>query len=119
MIGNSDTVIIETESTHSLVLSTLSKYVTLNSQKTQIELRPVRNKENSKKILTNISQWGSDHVTYLKRGIPAALIANDHSVYKYYHTQYDTIENVKVDVGLKTVKACAESIVSLIKTIKI
>jgi hypothetical protein len=52
----------------------------------------------------------------LKRGIPSLAIANNHEAYKNYHTQYDTIENVKVDSAEKTVRSCVEAVLALLKT---
>jgi len=45
--------------------------------------------------------WGSDHVTYLRKDIPAILTTNFNCInYPHYHTTKDTKENVSVDTAL-------------------
>eukprot|EP01124_Arcella_intermedia_P030194 TRINITY_DN6548_c0_g1_i2.p1 TRINITY_DN6548_c0_g1~~TRINITY_DN6548_c0_g1_i2.p1 ORF type:complete len:339 (+),score=96.38 TRINITY_DN6548_c0_g1_i2:26-1042(+) len=44
--------------------------------------------------------WGSDHIPYLKSGIPAFLTTNkDCCSYPHYHTTRDVVENVSVPVS--------------------
>jgi len=49
--------------------------------------------------------WGSDHMPYLRKGIPAILTTNFDCVkYPQYHTTFDTSEKVSVDTSLNLLR---------------
>jgi len=48
----------------------------------------------------SLNAWGSDHMPYLKKGIPAVLTTNKNcTAYPQYHTTADTVEKVSKDVS--------------------
>ena len=54
----------------------------------------------SLRIVTSFYPSGSDHVPFIKRGIPAVLtIENDWSSYPYYHRTTDLPDNISLDMG--------------------
>ena len=51
-------------------------------------------------IVTSMYAWGSDHVPYLDRGMPALLtIENDWDQYPDYHSTLDLPSNLGLDMG--------------------
>ncbi len=59
----------------------------------------------SLRIETTLFAWGSDHVPYLDRGIPAVLtIENDWDQYSDYHSTTDLPQNISLDMGRETLK---------------
>jgi len=56
-------------------------------------------------ILVSFSPFGSDHVPYLNRSMPAVLvIENDWNRYPYYHKANDTTELLGLDMGAEVLK---------------
>lgn len=59
----------------------------------------------SLRIETTLSAWGSDHVPYLDRNMPALLtIENDWSDYPYYHSTGDLPGNITPAMGREILK---------------
>jgi hypothetical protein len=59
----------------------------------------------SLRIVTSLNPWGSDHVPFIDRGMPAVLtIENDYEDYPAYHRTTDTIDNVNQAMGEETLK---------------
>jgi len=57
------------------------------------------------RIETTLFAWGSDHVPYLDRGIPALLtIENDWAEYPDYHSTGDLPQNITLAMGRETLK---------------
>ncbi len=57
------------------------------------------------RILTTLNPFGSDHVSYLNRGIPALLlIENDWTNYPGYHRTNDEIDWIGLDMGPEVVR---------------
>ena len=57
------------------------------------------------RILTTLNPFGSDHVPYLNRGMPALLtIENDWDDYPNYHRTTDTANNITIDMGVQTLR---------------
>jgi hypothetical protein len=57
------------------------------------------------RIVTSLNPFGSDHVPYLNRGMPALLtIENDWDTYPNYHRTTDTPENITIDMGVQTLR---------------
>ncbi len=56
-------------------------------------------------VSTTFNAWGSDHVPYLRKQIPAVLtIDRDWSGYPSYHKTTDTIEKVRPDMAAEILK---------------
>ncbi|BBM81899.1 M28 family metallopeptidase [Candidatus Uabimicrobium amorphum] len=54
----------------------------------------------SLRIVTSLRPFGSDHVPYIRKGLPALLtIENDWDEYKPYHTTGDLSSKVSTDMG--------------------
>lgn len=54
----------------------------------------------SLRIVTSLRPFGSDHVPYIRKGLPALLtIENDWDEYKPYHTTGDVSSKVSTDMG--------------------
>jgi hypothetical protein len=52
------------------------------------------------RIVTSLNPWGSDHVPYLNRSMPALLtIENDYGSYPHYHRTTDTANNITLEMG--------------------
>eukprot|EP01091_Cochliopodium_minus_P017903 TRINITY_DN7136_c0_g1_i1.p1 TRINITY_DN7136_c0_g1~~TRINITY_DN7136_c0_g1_i1.p1 ORF type:complete len:233 (-),score=55.01 TRINITY_DN7136_c0_g1_i1:14-712(-) len=63
----------------------------------------------------SFSPWGSDHVSFLNKKIPAMLwISGDVSNYKHYHKTTDTFDKVSKSVGIEVLKLTAISFFSLV-----
>jgi Zn-dependent M28 family amino/carboxypeptidase len=63
------------------------------------------------------SAWGSDHVPYLNRSMPAVLtIENDWDVYPYYHTTSDTPDKIVIDMGVQILRMNLAAIADLAGT---
>ncbi len=57
------------------------------------------------RIVTSLNPFGSDHVPYLNRGMPALLvIENDWDDYPNYHRTTDTINNITIDMGYQSIR---------------
>ena len=57
------------------------------------------------RIETTLYAWGSDHVPYLDRGIPALLtIENDWAEYPDYHSTGDLPSNITLAMGREILK---------------
>jgi len=57
------------------------------------------------RIVTSLNPFGSDHVPYLNRNMPALLtIENDWDSYPSYHRSSDTAANITLDMGLQTLR---------------
>ena len=66
------------------------------------------------RIVTSMSAWGSDHVPYLDRGMPALLtIENDWDSYPDYHTTGDLPANITVDMGHQVLRMNAGALAGL------
>ncbi|WP_372369788.1 M28 family metallopeptidase [Candidatus Uabimicrobium sp. HlEnr_7] len=59
----------------------------------------------SLRIVTSLRPFGSDHVPYIKRGLPGLLtIENDWDDYKPYHTTNDRPSKVSIDMGREVLR---------------
>ena len=57
------------------------------------------------RIVSSYDYWGSDHVPFINKNIPAVLtIENDYEKYPAYHRTTDTIENISLQMGAETIK---------------
>ena len=57
------------------------------------------------RIVTSLNPFGSDHVPYLQRGMPALLvIENDWNIYPSYHRTTDLAENISLEMGAEVLK---------------
>lgn len=64
-------------------------------------LRAAANTYTELEVLTTFEAWGSDHVPYLRRKVPAVLtIDNDYGSYPAYHRTTDTPEKVVIPMGV-------------------
>lgn len=67
------------------------------------------------RILTTLNPFGSDHVPYLNRGMPALLtIENDWNSYPNYHRTTDTANNITIDMGLQTLRMNVAALAKMI-----
>ncbi|MBK6424961.1 MAG: M28 family peptidase [Blastocatellia bacterium] len=67
------------------------------------------------RILTTLNPFGSDHVPYLNRGMPALLtIENDWDSYPNYHRTTDTANNITIDMGLQTLRMNVAALAKMI-----
>jgi len=56
-------------------------------------------------VSTTFNAWGSDHVPYLRKQVPAVLtIDRDWGAYPAYHKDTDIIENVVPEMGIEILK---------------
>jgi hypothetical protein len=57
------------------------------------------------RIVTSLNPFGSDHVPYLDRGMPALLtIENDWNSYPSYHRTTDVASNVSIEMGAQVLR---------------
>lgn len=57
------------------------------------------------RIETSLNPFGSDHMPFINRGMPALLtIENDWNIYPHYHKTTDTISQVNLDMGREVIK---------------
>lgn len=57
------------------------------------------------RVVTSLNPFGSDHVPYLNRGMPALLtIENDYSTYPHYHRATDTPDRLTMDMAVQTLR---------------
>jgi Zn-dependent M28 family amino/carboxypeptidase len=69
----------------------------------------------SLRILTSTFAFGSDHVPYLERGMPALLtIENDWYEYPDYHRTTDLPENIDLDMGGEILRMNVAAVAQLI-----
>ena len=67
------------------------------------------------RIVTSLNPFGSDHVPYLNRGMPALLtIENDWNSYPSYHQSSDTADKVTIDMGLQTLRMNVAALAKMI-----
>jgi hypothetical protein len=72
----------------------------------------------SLRIVTSLNPFGSDHMPYLNRGMPAMLtIENDYTSYPAYHRSTDTINNVNLTMGAETIKMNVAALAQMIGTV--
>jgi hypothetical protein len=65
-------------------------------------------------ISTSTFAWGSDHVPYLNRDMPAVLvIENDYSEYPYYHSTGDTPDKITIDMGYQVLRMALATVAEL------
>ncbi|MCB1050103.1 MAG: M28 family peptidase [Acidobacteria bacterium] len=59
----------------------------------------------SLRIVTSLNPFGSDHMPFINRSMPALLtIENDYETYPSYHRTTDTIDKISIDMGRETIK---------------
>ncbi len=67
------------------------------------------------RIVTSLNPFGSDHVPYLNRGMPALLvIENDWNSYPSYHQSSDTADKVTIDMGLQSLRMNVAALAKMI-----
>jgi hypothetical protein len=65
-------------------------------------------------ISTSLYAWGSDHVPYLNKSMPAVLvIENDYSEYPYYHSTGDTPDHITIDMGYQVLRMALATLAEL------
>jgi hypothetical protein len=68
----------------------------------------------SLRVVRSLDPFGSDHVPFLRRGIPCVLtIENDWDEYPDYHTSRDGMENVRLDMGGEVLRMNAATLAAL------
>jgi hypothetical protein len=71
----------------------------------------------SLRIVVSLNPFGSDHIPYLNRGMPALLtIENDYGSYPAYHRSTDLIGNVNMSMGTETIKMNVAALAGMIGT---
>lgn len=57
------------------------------------------------RIVTSYDYWGSDHVPFINKNVPAVLtIENDYDHYPSYHRTTDTIDKINIAMGAEIIK---------------
>jgi hypothetical protein len=65
----------------------------------------------SLRVVTSLHPFGSDHVPFIRAGIPCVLtIENDWDEYPDYHTSRDTMDNVRLDMGGQVIRMNAATL---------
>ncbi len=69
----------------------------------------------SLRVVTSLNPFGSDHVPFIRAGIPCVLtIQNDWDDYPDYHTSRDSIDNVRTDMGGQILRMNAAALGALV-----
>ncbi len=69
------------------------------------------------RIVTSLNPFGSDHVPYLDRGMPALLlIENDWDSYPSYHRTTDTPSNITIDMGVQIMRMDIAALAQMVGT---
>ncbi len=95
--------LLESNSTHQSVLNAFSAAAASHT---------------SLRIVTSLNPWGSDHVPYLNRGMPAVLtIENDYGSYAHYHRTTDTADKLVLDMAHEILKMNVVTMADLMGTL--